>query len=95
VGRAHAARLHLQHQCVSLFTQHPTRVNALPTDLRPEVEHLGKETVYLKDLPEAFNVSSGTTPRFLSIKAIDDFRVDAALWPTRLQSSQLPRHHCA
>jgi uncharacterized protein YecE (DUF72 family) len=35
----------------SLFTQHPTRLAALPADLRPEVEHLGKNTVYLKDVP--------------------------------------------
>jgi uncharacterized protein YecE (DUF72 family) len=35
----------------SLFTQHPTRVAALPADLRPAVEHLGKDTVYLKDVP--------------------------------------------
>jgi len=32
------------------------------------------------NLPEAFNASSGATPRFLAIKAIDGFRVDAALW---------------
>src|SRR6266550_8561529 len=35
----------------SLFTQHPTRVAALPADLRPELEHLGKDTIYLKDVP--------------------------------------------
>jgi uncharacterized protein YecE (DUF72 family) len=35
----------------SLFTQHPTRLAALPTDLRPELEHLGKDTIYLKDVP--------------------------------------------
>src|SRR5690349_1796815 len=32
----------------SLFTQHPTRVAALPTDLRPAVEKTGKDRVYLK-----------------------------------------------
>ena len=35
----------------SLFTGHPTRVTALPADLRPALEHLGKDTVYLRDVP--------------------------------------------
>ena len=34
----------------SLFTQHPTRVAALPTDLRADAEKTGKDRVYLKDV---------------------------------------------
>jgi uncharacterized protein YecE (DUF72 family) len=34
----------------SLFTQHPTRVAALPTDLRPAAEKTGKDRIYLKDV---------------------------------------------
>jgi uncharacterized protein YecE (DUF72 family) len=37
----------------SLFTQHPTRVAALPRDLRPAAEKTGKDRVYLKDLDPA------------------------------------------
>jgi uncharacterized protein YecE (DUF72 family) len=37
----------------SLFTQHPTRVAALPKDLRPAAEKTGQDRVYLKDLAPA------------------------------------------
>jgi len=37
----------------SLFTQHPTRVAALPADLRADVEKTGKDRVYLKDVDPA------------------------------------------
>src|SRR5689334_17198670 len=37
----------------SLFTQHPTRVAALPADLRPAAEKTGKDRVYLKDVDSA------------------------------------------
>jgi uncharacterized protein YecE (DUF72 family) len=37
----------------SLFTQHPTRVTALPKDLRPAAEQTGKDRVYLKDMDPA------------------------------------------
>jgi uncharacterized protein YecE (DUF72 family) len=37
----------------SLFTQHPTRVAALPKDLRPAAEKTGRDRVYLKDLDPA------------------------------------------
>jgi uncharacterized protein YecE (DUF72 family) len=48
----------------SLFTQHPTRVAALPTDLRPAVEKTGKDRVYLKDVdPE---VTDQAWDRFLT-----------------------------
>jgi uncharacterized protein YecE (DUF72 family) len=33
-----------------LFTQHPTPVASLPTDLRPAAEKTGKDRVYLKDV---------------------------------------------
>ena len=35
----------------SLFTQHPTRVTALPAELRPDRDKLGKDTVYLREVP--------------------------------------------
>ena len=34
----------------SLFTQHPTRVQALPADLRKQAEKAGKDRVYLRDV---------------------------------------------
>jgi uncharacterized protein YecE (DUF72 family) len=37
----------------SLFTTHPTRVAALPADLRADVEKTGKDRVYLKDVDPA------------------------------------------
>jgi uncharacterized protein YecE (DUF72 family) len=37
----------------SLFTQHPTRVAALPADLRADAEKTGKDRVYLKDVDPA------------------------------------------
>ena len=48
----------------SLFTQHPTRVAALPKDLRPAAEKTGKDRVYLKDIDPA--VVDETWQRFLS-----------------------------
>ncbi len=48
----------------SLFTQHPTRVAALPTDLRPAVEKTGKDRVYLKDVNPA--VTDQAWDRFLA-----------------------------
>jgi len=53
VGRAHARVVHLQRQAFSLFTQHPTRIAALPADLRPAAQEGGKDTVYLKDVDPA------------------------------------------
>jgi uncharacterized protein YecE (DUF72 family) len=48
----------------SLFTQHPTRVAALPADLRPAAEKAGKDRVYLKDVdPE---LADQAWERFLS-----------------------------
>jgi uncharacterized protein YecE (DUF72 family) len=37
----------------SLFTQHPTRVAALPADLRPDAQQAGKDRIYLKDVDSA------------------------------------------
>jgi len=48
----------------SLFTQHPTRVAALPADLRPAVQQAGKDRVYLKDVDPA--VTGQLWDRFLS-----------------------------
>ncbi len=50
----------------SLFTQHPTRVAALPKDLRPAVEKAagGKPNVYLKDVDPA--VTNEAWQRFLT-----------------------------
>jgi len=48
----------------SLFTKHPTRVAALPTDLRPAVQDTGKERVYLKDVDQS--VVDQAWDRFLS-----------------------------
>ena len=48
----------------SLFTQHPTRVAALPKDLRPAAEKTGKDRVYLKDMDPA--VVNEAWQRFLS-----------------------------
>jgi uncharacterized protein YecE (DUF72 family) len=54
----------------SLFTQHPTRVAALPVDLRPAVEKAGKDRVYLKDVDPA--VTDEAWDRFLA--ALDPLR---------------------
>jgi uncharacterized protein YecE (DUF72 family) len=48
----------------SLFTQHPTRVAALPTDLRPAAEQSGKDRIYLKDIDSA--VTDQAWQRFLA-----------------------------
>jgi uncharacterized protein YecE (DUF72 family) len=48
----------------SLFTQHPTRVGALPTDLRPAAEQTGKDRIYLKDIDSA--VTDQAWQRFLA-----------------------------
>ena len=48
----------------SLFTQHPTRVAALPKDLRPAAEKTGKDRVYLKDLDPG--VADEAWQRFLA-----------------------------
>jgi len=51
----------------SLFTQHPTRVAALPKDLRPAAQQSGKDRVYLRDVPE--EVTGQAWERFLAALA--------------------------
>ncbi len=65
----------------SLFTQHPTRVAALPADLRKAVEKSGKERVYLKDVDPA--VADEAWDRFLA--ALDPLRDAGKLGAILLQ----------
>ncbi len=65
----------------SLFTQHPTRVAALPADLRPEVEKTGKDRVYLKDVDPA--VTQQAWQRFLA--ALEPLRQAGKLGAILLQ----------
>ena len=70
----------------SLFTQHPTRVAALPKDLRPAVEKAagGKPNVYLKDVdPE---VTNEAWERFLS--ALEPLRLTGRLGAILFQFPQ-------
>jgi uncharacterized protein YecE (DUF72 family) len=48
----------------SLLTQHPTRVGALPKDLRPAAEQAGKDPVYLRQVDPA--VTGQVWERFLA-----------------------------
>jgi uncharacterized protein YecE (DUF72 family) len=48
----------------SLFTQHPTRVASLPTDLRPAAEKAGKDPFYLRQVDPA--MADEAWNRFLS-----------------------------
>jgi uncharacterized protein YecE (DUF72 family) len=65
----------------SLFTQHPTRVSALPKDLRPAAEKTGQDRVYLKDMDPA--VVDETWQRFLS--ALEPLRQAGKLGAILLQ----------
>ena len=70
----------------SLFTQHPTRVAALPKDLRPAVEKAagGKANVYFKDVdPE---VTNEAWERFLS--ALEPLRLTGRLGAILFQFPQ-------
>jgi len=71
----------------SLFTQHPTRISAFPTDLRGEVEHgqqEGKQTVYLRQVsPE---VADQAWDRFLA--ALEPLRQAGKLGAILLQFPQ-------
>ena len=65
----------------SLFTQHPTPVRALPTDLREAAGRAGKDRVYLKDVdPE---VTSQAWDRFLA--ALEPLRQAGKLGAILLQ----------
>ncbi|MGN6794278.1 MAG: DUF72 domain-containing protein [Streptosporangiaceae bacterium] len=65
----------------SLFTQHPTRVSALPADLRQAVEKTGKERVYLRDVDPA--IADEAWNRFLA--SLDPLRDAGKLGPILLQ----------
>ena len=65
----------------SLFTQHPTRVAALPADLRQAVATVGKDRVYLKDVDPA--VAGEAWDRFLA--ALDPLRQAGKLGAILLQ----------
>ncbi len=54
----------------SLLTQHPTRVSALPADLRKQAEKAGKDRVYLRDLDPG--LADEAWDRFLA--ALDPLR---------------------
>jgi uncharacterized protein YecE (DUF72 family) len=65
----------------SLFTQHPTPVRALPTDLREAAGQSGKERVYLKDVDPA--VTDQAWDRFLA--ALEPLRSAGKLGAILLQ----------
>jgi uncharacterized protein YecE (DUF72 family) len=65
----------------SLFTQHPTRVAALPKDLRPAAEKTGQDRVYLKDMDPT--VVDEAWRRFLS--ALEPLREAGKLGAILLQ----------
>jgi uncharacterized protein YecE (DUF72 family) len=65
----------------SLFTQHPTPVKALPTDLRDAAGKTGKDRVYLRDVDPA--VADQAWDRFLA--ALEPLRQAAKLGAILLQ----------
>ncbi len=65
----------------SLFTQHPTRVAALPADLRKSAGKSGKDRVYLRDVDPA--VADEAWDRFLA--ALDPLRDAGKLGAILLQ----------
>jgi len=65
----------------SLFTQHPTKVAALPVDLRPAAEKTGKDRIYLNDVDPA--VADQVWQRFLG--ALDPLRHAGKLGAILLQ----------
>ncbi len=65
----------------SLFTQHPTRISALPSDLRPAAEMAGKDPVYLRQVDPA--VVDQAWDRFLA--ALQPLRQAAKLGAILLQ----------
>jgi uncharacterized protein YecE (DUF72 family) len=65
----------------SLFTQHPTPVKALPTDLREAAAKAGKERVYLKDVDP--KVTAQAWDRFLA--ALEPLRSAGKLGAILLQ----------
>jgi uncharacterized protein YecE (DUF72 family) len=65
----------------SLFTQHPTRVAALPADLRQEAGKTGKNRVYLRDIDPA--IAEEAWDRFLA--SLDPLRDAGKLGAILLQ----------
>ena len=65
----------------SLFTQHPTRVAALPADLRPAAEQAGKDPVYQRQVDPA--VTDQAWDRFLA--ALEPLRQAGKLGAILLQ----------
>ena len=65
----------------SLFTQHPTRVAALPADLRQAADKAGKDRVYLRDVDSS--VADEAWDRFLA--ALDPLRQAGKLGAILLQ----------
>jgi uncharacterized protein YecE (DUF72 family) len=68
----------------SLFTQHPTRVAALPSDLREAAQQAGKENVYLRQVDPA--VAEQAWQRFLA--ALEPLRRAGKLGAILLQFPQ-------
>ena len=68
----------------SLFTQHPTRVAALPADLRETAQHAGKDPFYLRQLDPA--VAEQAWDRFLA--ALEPLRQAGKLGAILLQFPQ-------
>jgi len=68
----------------SLFTQHPTRISALPADLRAELPQTGKETVYLRQVDPA--VTEQAWDRFLA--ALEPLRLAGKLGAILFQFPQ-------
>ena len=75
------ARFTFNVKAFSLFTQHPTRVAALPADLRPAAERAGQDRVYLKDVDPA--VAERAWDRFLA--ALEPLREAGKLGAILLQ----------
>jgi uncharacterized protein YecE (DUF72 family) len=65
----------------SLFTQHPTPVRALPSDLREEAGKAGKDRVYLKDVSQ--ELADEAWGRFLA--ALEPLRSSGKLGAILLQ----------
>ena len=65
----------------SLFTEHPTRIAALPADLRPAAQQAGKDPVYLRQVDPA--VADQAWDRFLA--ALEPLRRAAKLGAILLQ----------
>jgi uncharacterized protein YecE (DUF72 family) len=68
----------------SLFTQHPTRVSALPSDLRAAAQQAGKDPVYLRQVDPA--VADQAWDRFL--EALEPLRQAGKLGAILLQFPQ-------